>query len=155
MLARELAASLDNATDRRTILFLTFSAEESGLYGATHYLANPIAPLDDHALMVNFDMIGRLHQGKLALYTAPRPSELESYTTASPLDVRLVRRAPAGSDYRPFEERGIPVMFAITSSLHDDYHTVKDVSWKIHHANATEVVRLFNTILKARATSDG
>ena len=44
---------------RRTLLFLALTAEERGLLGAWHYVANPLRPLSGARAVINFDMIGR------------------------------------------------------------------------------------------------
>ena len=68
VLARKLSeacATLPPEQPRRSILFLAFSAEESGLNGSRHYVQNMIAPKEAHAIMLNLDMIGRLNEGRL------------------------------------------------------------------------------------------
>jgi Peptidase family M28 len=44
---------------KRSILFMWFAAEEIGLVGSAHYVANPILPLKDMICMLNVDMVGR------------------------------------------------------------------------------------------------
>src|SRR5262249_15204746 len=51
----------------RTLVFVAFGAEEMGLLGSEHYVRHPAVPLDRTALMVNFDMVGRLGNGKVYL----------------------------------------------------------------------------------------
>src|SRR6185503_12575935 len=55
--ARHLAAT--EARPRRSILFLTFSAEEWGLLGSRHYVDHPLIPLANTVAMFNMDMVGR------------------------------------------------------------------------------------------------
>ena len=101
--------------------------------------------------MVNFDMIGRLSSGRVAIYGAqPHPwllTAMETDAARSPLDVLLVRSPIAGSDHVGFEDAGVPVLFAIVAALHDDYHTARDESWRICHVNATHVVNLFHDVI--------
>ncbi len=62
LLAQKLAAqyaALPADAQVRSVLFLAFSAEESGLVGSHWYAAHPIVPLDKHYLMLNMDMVGR------------------------------------------------------------------------------------------------
>lgn len=42
----------------RTILFVLIGGEECGLYGAKHYCANPLFPIDKTKMMMNLDMVG-------------------------------------------------------------------------------------------------
>src|SRR5690606_25847108 len=70
MLADKLVrayAALPEGTPARSILFLLFSGEESGLHGSRWYVDHPIRPIERHALMVNFAMIGRIQNGRLSV----------------------------------------------------------------------------------------
>ena len=42
---------------QRTLLFMALTAEEKGLQGATYYAANPLAPLDKTAAVLNIEML--------------------------------------------------------------------------------------------------
>jgi acetylornithine deacetylase/succinyl-diaminopimelate desuccinylase-like protein len=44
---------------RRTILFATFTGEESGAFGVRHYTQHPVVPLERHVADVQVEMIGR------------------------------------------------------------------------------------------------
>ena len=62
MLAGRLAneyRELPPDQEARSILFMCFSAEESGLIGSSYYCRNPLFPIEQHKLMINFDIIGR------------------------------------------------------------------------------------------------
>src|SRR5690606_19119315 len=45
---------------RRSILFITYAAEEKGLLGSKFYTENPIFPLSSTVACINIDMIGRV-----------------------------------------------------------------------------------------------
>lgn len=45
---------------RRTLVFMTVSGEEKGLWGSEYYSENPIYPLDKTTADLNIDMIGRV-----------------------------------------------------------------------------------------------
>ena len=49
------------------IIFALWSGEELGLIGSTHFVNNPVVPLEKVAAYVNFDMVGRLRENKLIL----------------------------------------------------------------------------------------
>jgi hypothetical protein len=61
-LARQFAKEKKN---KRTIIFMAFSAEEDGLFGSKYYVNNPVWPLDKTIAMINLDMVGRLNENKL------------------------------------------------------------------------------------------
>src|SRR5262249_23541924 len=48
----------------RRLVFIAFSAEESGLFGSEAYCKEPLFPLETTAAMINLDMVGRLAKDK-------------------------------------------------------------------------------------------
>lgn len=148
-------AELDEDDEARSVLFVAFSGEESGLNGSRYYVENPIWPLDKHHFMVNFDMIGRIEEGKLTCAgtdTAEGMKEwIDPFLEASPLDVKDPGRAAGGSDHLPFLQRQIPALFGIIATLHADYHTPADTSDKINRVGAVETITLFHNIVLAGA----
>jgi len=140
---------------RRSVLFLGFSAEESGLHGSRHYVQHPVAPLKTHSIMLNMDMIGRLRDNKLEVGgtgTAVGLSEwCADYFTASGL---VVAGKPGGggpSDHASFNQAGVPVLFFFTG-LHDEYHTPQDVADTINVDGATHVADMVGRMALDAAT---
>jgi hypothetical protein len=149
-------AELPEDADARSILFIGFDAEESGLNGAYHYVANPIAPMEDHVLMLNLDMIGRVVDGGLTLQGATSAvgfeQWLQPFMDASPLNFNVSQTVGRRSDHAPFYFEGdIPVLFGIINPLHDDYHTERDEAWKINRVGSVQVVDFFENIAAAIA----
>ena len=159
MLADRLAetyASLPEGADARSILFIGFDAEESGLNGAYYYVANPIAPIEDHVLMLNMDMIGRVVDGGLSLQGATSAvgfeAWLQPFMDASPLNFAVAQTVGRRSDHAPFYFEGrVPVLFGIINPLHNDYHTDRDEVWKINRVGAVQVIDFFENIATAIA----
>lgn len=60
-LAEKAAAEKSN---RRTLVFATFAAEEMGLVGSREFVARPPVDLSKVVAMVNFDMVGRFDTAK-------------------------------------------------------------------------------------------
>ncbi|MFK7959818.1 MAG: M28 family peptidase [Phycisphaerales bacterium] len=137
-------------TPRRSVILVGFDGEESGLNGSRYYANNPIAPIEDHVLMMNFDMIGRILNGRLSLSGANTGEGLaewiEPYVEATPLTVVQPQRMSGASDHTSFFRQGVPVLFAIIADFHDDYHTPADTAWKINRVGATHAARLFHDI---------
>ena len=159
MLADKLVAdyaALPEGADARSILFLCFSAEESGLNGARHYVEHPIVPLEQHALMVNFDMIGRITDKRLSVSGTSSAEGLAEWLApwfeASELEIVQPGTMSGASDHSAFYGKQIPVLFGIIADFHDDYHTPRDVSWKINRVDAVRTVHLFHDIGLAAAT---
>lgn len=159
MLAEKLAAdyaALPDGAEARSILFLGFSGEESGLNGSRHYVENPIVPMDQHALMVNFDMIGRIVNRRLSVSGAQTAAGLADwlapYFERSDLEIVQPANLSGASDHTAFLAKDVPVLFGIIADFHGDYHTPRDVSWKINREDAVRTVHLFHEIGLAAGT---
>jgi hypothetical protein len=158
MLAERLAADYRHLPEQaaaRSILILLFSAEESGLNGSIHYTRQPIVPLEQHALMMNFDMIGRMRDRRLSVSGLDSGVGLEAwakpYFEASPLTVVSTIGASGGSDHLPFLQKDIPILFGIIADFHGDYHTPEDTQEKINRVDAVEAMRLWHSLALSAA----
>ncbi|MCR9247501.1 MAG: M28 family peptidase [bacterium] len=162
MLAKSLREAYDELPDgasARSILLVGFDAEEAGLHGSRYYVENPIAPIEKHALMINFDMIGRIVNKRLSVTgvnSAKGLSEmLDPVFEKSPIDVITGGRSPGGSDHLPFMGKEVPWLFAIIKDFHNDYHTPDDVTAKINHVDAVHTIHLFHDVAYTAATHSG
>ena len=140
----------------RSILVIAFSGEESGLNGSRFYVNNPIVPIDDHVLMINFDMIGRIVNGRLSVtgyHTGEGMKEwLQPFFADTPLTVVQSDRMSGASDHTSFVNRQVPVLFGIIADFHSEYHTPRDVSSMINRVGAVDTLNLFTKITLAAAT---
>ena len=136
-------------TPLRTIVFIGFSAEESGLNGSRFYVDNPIYPIKDTVLMMNFDMIGRIVNNRLAV-TAAGAKDIKEW--AAPFYAKsgltVVERGAGGggSDHASFLAVGVPILFAIIADFHDDYHTSRDVTGLIDRESSVMAVNLWREL---------
>ncbi len=158
LLGKQLAETFaDDDDDRRTIVLMAFSAEESGLNGSRHYVNDPIVPLDQHTLMINWDMIGRIANERLTVAGANSADGLaefiEPFLDDSGLEIVMPPNMSGASDHLPFYQSKIPVLFSIIADFHEDYHTPADVSWKINRVGAVKTVNMYHDIVVAIATS--
>jgi len=158
MIAERMAQTwkeLPDDAEARTVLFMAFSAEESGLNGARHYTNEPILPIGDHALMINFDMIGRIENKRLSVSGVGTAEGLEKWVQpffdASGLTIVSQAGTPAASDHYTFYQKRVPVLFGIIADFHDDYHTPRDVSGKINRVDAVVATRMFTEIASSAA----
>ena len=138
------------ANPLRTILFIGFSAEESGLNGSRHYVDNPIYPIKDTVLMMNFDMIGRIRDGRLNVTQSSGVKGFDEWASPfysnTPLKVnKSTGRGGGGSDHASFQQAGVPILFAICD-LHEDYHTSRDVIELIDREAAVDATRLWHNM---------
>jgi hypothetical protein len=133
----------------RTIVFIGFSAEESGLNGSRYYVDNPIYPIKDTVLMMNFDMIGRIKDGRLSV-TESSAKGMQEWAAPiyakSPLTIVRGERSGGGSDHASFQQAGVPILFAIIADFHDDYHTSRDVSELIDREASVEAIKLWQAL---------
>ncbi len=143
-------AQLPAETPLRTVLFIGFSAEESGLNGSRYYVDNPIYPIKDTVLMMNFDMIGRVMNGRLAVTASTEKGMKEWYEPIydrSPLTVvQSAGRGGGGSDHASFQAAGVPILFAICADFHEDYHTSRDVLGMIDRETSVQAVNLWHEL---------
>lgn len=158
VMAESLAADFAELPgDRRSVLFIAFSGEESGLKGATHYVENPVVPITSHTLMLNFDMIGRVEGGRLSVSGVGTGQGLEDVVSPIFEASALVEQVESGlsgrSDHFAFYESRVPVLFVTQTDQHDDYHTERDVSWKINRTQGAHTARVFSQVVHAIASS--
>ncbi len=153
-LARAYAELPDDA-DARSVLFLAFTSEESGLIGSRHFVQNPSVPLESIYFMLNLDMIGKLSNNQFevsGIGTAEGLADwVQPYFDASGLSITSKPGGTGPSDHASFYRARIPVMFFFTG-LHDDYHAAGDEWWKVDIAGAVKVAELCHEIAMGLAT---
>ncbi len=153
-------AKADGNGPRRSILFMTVTAEEKGLLGSAYYTENPIFSLESTVANLNIDMIGRIDDRELesesyvSLVGADKlSSELHEisenmnklYTNLfldyTYNDENHPERIFYRSDHWNFAKNGIPVIFYTTGS-HPDYHKASDTVDKIEFELMTKRAKL-------------
>ena len=151
MLAKAYAAMPEDQP-RRSVIFVGFDAEESGLNGSRHYVDNPIMPIRDTAMMMNFDMIGRILNDRLSVTTSGNAKGMtewaQPYFEKSGLSVvhNAGRGGGGGSYHASFQAVGVPIVFGIIADFHDDYHTSRDTIDLIDRESAVKAVRLWRDL---------
>lgn len=145
----------DAPADARSILFLGFTAEESGLRGSKWFVEHPTIPGDKTALMINMDMVGRLRSDDLSVGGVGSAKDfmqvLRPIFESSGLTIRADPTGRGPSDHASFYGAGIPVLFVYTGN-HDEYHTPQDFGYTVNPAGAAKIVALASEIAKAVAT---
>ncbi len=148
-------ADLPDDANARSILLMTFSAEESGLNGSRYYTSHPTLTADQVNIMLNLDMIGRLRKNALSVSgvgSATRLAEIaQPYFDKSGLRVVTQETGGGPSDHASFNAVGIPVLFFFTG-LHAQYHLPTDVASLINPVGAIKVVNLAEQIAMEFAT---
>jgi Peptidase family M28/PA domain len=139
---------------RRTMVFMTVSGEEKGLWGSGYYGNHPIFPLEKTTVDLNIDMIGRSdssrHQGDSSNYVYvvgddKISSDLKVISegvnklyTKMELDYKFndpkdPNRIYFRSDHYNFAQKGVPIIFYYDGMLKADYHKPTDTPDKINY----------------------
>lgn len=142
-------AKKDGHGPRRSILFMTVTGEEEGLFGSQYYVEHPVYPLANTVADLNIDMVGRRdpeHNGKpdyvYVIGSDKLSSELHEINernnkTYTQLEfdytyndenhpTNLYKR----SDHWNFAKNNVPIVFYF-DGIHEDYHKVSDEVSKI------------------------
>jgi hypothetical protein len=151
----ELAEAFASAPVRpkRSLIFLTVSGEERGLWGSAYFADHPTVPIDSIVADLNSDMVGRSDTLRDSMVVIGREhsdlgTTLDQVAAAHP----ELRMTPVGdrwpqenlyfrSDHYNFARKGVPILF-FTSGLHPDYHQVSDTPDKIDTEKEARFVRL-------------
>jgi len=114
--------------NKRSIIFVAFTAEEFGLIGSRAFVTDPPFNLKKTSAMFNFDMVGRLDSAK-ELTIGGVGTSLESKAMIDSLvhgfSLKISKDGYGPSDHASFYGENIPVLY-FTSGVHDQYHTPKD-----------------------------
>lgn len=134
---------------KRRLVFIAFTAEESGLIGSARYCTEPIFPLDKTIAMINMDMVGRLKDEKLIVYgtgTAPHwKTQLERLNGASKFELVMKPEGFGPSDQSSFYGKKIPVLHFFTGT-HSEYHRPGDDWNLINYPGMARVVDMVEQV---------
>jgi len=140
----------------RTLVFVLFSGEEMGLIGSGHYVRHPVLPLERAAAMVNFDMVGRMHEGRVTVAGVESGDALRALVTAAaagePLAVAYRESPFAPSDQARFYAAGVPVLF-FTTGGHPDYHKPTDTADRLDTAGMARIAAVGLRVVAGLAAS--
>ena len=146
----EYFAKNPDARPARSLVFVAFSAEEMGLLGSDYFVNNPPFSLDQVTAMVNFDMVGRLNEGRMQVFGTESAEEFE--TLLDTLDARddalalgYVGDGYGPSDQTSFYAKKIPVLHMFTGT-HTQYHRPDD-DWELINAEGMAAVAEFSIVL--------
>ena len=152
-------AKNDGNGPRRSILFMTVSGEEKGLWGSKYYAENPVYSLENTVVDLNIDMIGRRddehdYDNYIYLIGADRIS-MDLHLISEKVNKKYInydidytyndRTDPNQfyyrSDHYNFAKKGIPVIFYF-SGVHKDYHKPTDDVDKINFEKVQKTARM-------------
>ncbi len=146
---------------RRTMVFMTVSGEEEGLWGSDYYTSHPVFPLEKTTVDLNTDMVGRIDPGykgdslnyvyligedKLSSDLMKISDSINTNVMHMELDRRFndpkdPNRFYYRSDHYNFAKHGVPIIFYF-NGVHKDYHQPTDTVDKINFDLMLKRVRL-------------
>jgi Zn-dependent M28 family amino/carboxypeptidase len=135
----------------RSIVFMTVSGEEEGLWGSDYYTSHPVFPLNRVSVDLNIDMVGRIdpaYKGDSNNYVyvigednlSSDLRKISDSINRQYMHMQLDRRYndPKDpnrfyyrSDHYNFAKKGVPVLFYF-NGVHADYHKPTDTVDKIN-----------------------
>lgn len=139
---------------RRSVVFMTVSGEEKGLWGSDYYSSHPVFPLDKTTADLNIDMIGRTDSSRKTgdslnyVYVVGDDKLSSDLRTISEgvnkkylkmeLDYKFNdpndrNRIYFRSDHYNFAKVGVPIIFYYDGMLGADYHRATDTPDKINY----------------------
>ncbi len=136
---------------KRTLIFMTFWGEESGLLGSKQFVATPSWPLEKIVANVNIEMIGRPEPGAngkiwmtgwtesnlgLLMQQAANPFGVEIFEHPK-FSAQLYR----ASDNFSFVDKGVIAHSFSAGSLHSDYHQPDDEWERLEIPHMTRVIQ--------------
>jgi Zn-dependent M28 family amino/carboxypeptidase len=153
-----LAEALSQAPPKRSVIFLTVSGEEHGLWGSAWFASNPPVPIRKIVANVNLDMIGRNWKDSIVVVglehsdlgnTVMKVSAMHPELGITPMRDPWPQENFFGrSDHYNFARRGVPAIFFF-NGVHEDYHQPSDSPDKIDAEKESRVVRLIFHVLTA------
>jgi hypothetical protein len=153
----EMARVLQSIETAVTIVFVAFDSEESGLWGAYHYVDEAVARGDDIVFMLNLDMIGHfdndqfalLHHGASDLY-----AQLWNILAELPVGITGFLDAYPGADAWPFEQAGYDVLYLEEYNRSTHYHDPSDSTTYLSLDYMTRMVQASLATVYAVSNSD-
>lgn len=156
----EVAKKLHSIRDslKRSILFITFDAEEQGLLGSSYFVSHPTVPVDRIKLMMNLDMMGRIASGDSLAVSGGGSFRggtelLDLFTDTTSVHLYTTDKYLFASDHAPFFRNRIPVICPLPK-LHPDYHSYRDDEHLIDYDGAGSMCEYTFHVLRMVANLD-
>ena len=145
------AIQISGYTLKRSILFVAFSSEESGLRGSKNFIDFPPVPLDQIKIMLNFDCVG---QGD-SIAIGGKLSFPKLWQVAAGLDKKHTKLLSnktfggGGADAEAFYREGIPTLYFNTSGGYKYLHLESDKTETFNKSMYEKLTQLgFLTIIE-------
>jgi len=142
----------------RSIIAICFDAEEKGLLGSKFYTQTPTKDLEQTAIMINMDMIGRLNEKPITVggvgsaKTFSETIEVVQKNHTLIIDKNISGMDFGRSDHASFYREDIPVLFFFTGA-HQDYHKPSDDWDKIDYQGEKEILNFVYDLIVQLSTN--
>jgi hypothetical protein len=147
----ELAEAFSQARPKRSIVFITVSGEEKGLWGSQYFADHPTVPVASMVANLNIDMIGRNWKDTIVAIgkehsdlgaTLNRVNQAHPELRMTAIDDRWPQENfYFRSDHYNFARKGVPILFFFNGT-HEDYHRPSDSPDKIDGEKEARILRL-------------
>ena len=152
----EIARRFSTDKPGKSIIFAAFAAGESNQKGSKKFLEALPVPREKISCMINLDMVGKLRDNTLSVFgmysSALFERIIDSLSYMESMDIGVSQNGIGESDHVPFYDAGIPAIL-LTTGMHEDYHTPKDIAKKLHYKGLTKVTdfayKFINSLDKA------
>ena len=155
------AFAQQGARPKRSIIFMTVSGEEKGLWGSRWFSDHPTVPVASMVANINIDMIGR-NSGKskgdvkqwgdtivvIGKEHSDLGATLNRVNAAHPElgmnaidDIWPEERFYFRSDHYNFARKGVPILFFFNGT-HEDYHQPSDTPDRIDAEKESRILKL-------------
>lgn len=151
VLALARAYAQPGARPKRSMIFVTVSGEEKGLWGSAWFANHLPVPREQVVANINMDMIGRNWTDTVVVIGKEHSDmgeTLHAVAAAHPElrmnpidDIWPEQRFYFRSDHFNFARNGIPILFFFTG-VHEDYHRVTDTADKLGYEKMTRILKL-------------
>lgn len=146
-----VAELLAGTARKRNVLLQFWSGEELGLLGSASYVNKPAIPLDQLAAYLNFDMVGRMQDNKLAVQATGTSDVwgrfIEQANVAAGFDLTLQPDPYQPTDVASFNGAGVPCLNFFTGT-HTDYHKPSDTADKINYEDLGRIVEFAASVAR-------
>ena len=136
---------------KRSMIFLTVSGEEKGLWGSAYFADHPPVPIADIVADLNTDMVGRNWKDTIVVIgkehsdlgaTLNRVGAAHPELGMQPIDDIWPQESfYTRSDHYNFARKGVPILFFFNGT-HADYHRPSDSVDKIDAEKESRIVKL-------------
>ena len=140
-----------NPRPKRSLIFLTVSGEEKGLWGSAYFADHTPVPVANIVADLNIDMVGRNWKDTISAIGKEHSdlgATLNRIAAAHPElnmhaidDIWPQENFYFRSDHYNFARKGVPILFFF-NGVHPDYHEVTDSPEKIDAEKESRILKL-------------